>query len=127
MKRILDHPFERGLYEELAIPTGEFVALLLAALMLLGLFLSSSTLPGVAKTIVAGVAATLSHASRSLGNSIEARASENRVRDVKERALAQLQRPTRVDGHHHRHHHHHVRICLLCDAAAHVKYYVQQT
>ena len=53
MKRVLDQPFERGVYEELAISTGEFVALFLAALLLLGLFFSSSTVPEIAKTIAA--------------------------------------------------------------------------
>jgi hypothetical protein len=114
MKRVFDHPFERDLYEELAIPTGEFVALSLATLLLLGLFLGPSTLPEVAKTLVADVTAALSHASTSLESSMEARASQQRVRDVKERAIASTWHPTRMSGHHRRHRGHHGHACLSC-------------
>ena len=107
MKRFLDQPFERGVYEELAIPTGEFVALSLAALLLLGLFLSPSTLPEAAKTIVADVAAAVSRARTNLESSMEARASDQRVRDIKEPAIASTKHPTRRSGHRHRHHGHH--------------------
>ena len=67
MKRVFDQAAERDVYEELTIPAGEFVALLMSALMLLGLFFGSSTLPEGTKTIVADMVATLSHASASLG------------------------------------------------------------
>jgi hypothetical protein len=84
MKRVFDQPSARDAYEELTIPTGEFAALVMAALMLLGLLFGSSTLPEVAKTIVVDIVATLSHASTSLKTSMEAKASEHQVRDIKE-------------------------------------------
>jgi hypothetical protein len=117
MKRVLDQPFERGVYEELAIPTGEFVALSLAALLLLGLFLSPSTLPEAAKTIVADVAAAVSRARTNLGSSMEARASDQRVRDIKEPAIASIKHPTR-SGHRHRHYGHHGQTCASCRVAS---------
>ncbi len=127
MKRVLDQPSKRDAYEELTIPTGEFVALFMAALMVLGLFFSSSALPEVAKTIVADMAASLSHASTSVESSMEARASEDQVRDIKEFALTPTWHPTHVNGHHYRHRGHHVRACLLCRAAPHVKYSAQRS
>jgi len=111
MKRILDHPFERGLYEELAIPAGEFVALSLAAILLLGLLLAPSTLLVGAKTFVADVAAAVSRARTNLESSMEARASDQRVRDIKEPAIASSKHPTRMSGHRHRHHDHHGQTC----------------
>jgi len=107
MNRVLDHPFERSVYEELAIPTGEFVALSLAALLLLGLFLGPSTLPEAAKTIIADLAAAVSHARTKLESGMEAMASDQRVRDIKEPAIASTKLPIRMSGHRHRHHRHH--------------------
>jgi hypothetical protein len=118
MKRVLDHPFERGVYQELAIPTGEFVALCLAALLLLGLFLSPSDLPAAAKTIVADVAAAVSRARTNLESSMEAKASDQRVRHIKELAIASTQRPTRVSSHRHRHHGHRGQTCASCSVAS---------
>ena len=117
MKRVFDQRPERDVYEELAIPTGEFVALSLAALLLVGLFFGSSTLPAVAKTIVADIAATLTHASTSLERSMEARASQDQVRDIEEPATTSTWHPTRMSGHRHRHRGQHGRACLLCNVA----------
>ncbi len=50
----------------------------------MSLFFGSSTLPEVAKTIFVDIVATLSHASTSLKSSMDARASEHQVRDIKE-------------------------------------------
>jgi hypothetical protein len=82
MKHDLDELSEqdqRRAYEELTIPTGEFVALFASALMLLALFFGAATLSGAAKAIAADVAATFSRASaeiRTVGTHLEARASE---------------------------------------------------
>jgi hypothetical protein len=122
MKRVFDQAAERDVYAELTIPPGEFVALLMAALMLLGLFFGSSTLPEIAKTMVADITATLSHASTSLESSMEARASEQQVRDIKESAVTFTWHPTRMSGHRHRHRGHHGHACLLCKVASNVKY-----
>ncbi len=70
---------QRRAYEELTIPTGEFVALFASALMLLALFFATATFSAAAKAIAADVAATFSHASaqiRIVGAHLEARASE---------------------------------------------------
>jgi hypothetical protein len=70
---------QRRAYEELTIPTGEFVALFASALMLLALFFGTATLSGAAKAVAADVAATFSRASaqiRTVGTHLEARASE---------------------------------------------------
>jgi len=69
----------RRAYEELIIPTGEFVALFASALMLLALFFGTATLSGAAKAVADDVAATFSRARaeiRAAGTYLEARASE---------------------------------------------------
>ena len=122
MKRVFDQAFEHDVYEQLTIPTGEFVALIMAALMLLGLFFSSSTLPEVAKTVVADIATTLSHASRNLEGSLEARASERQVSSIEELATTATRHRTAANGRHYRLGGHHRHTCLLCTAAVNVKY-----
>jgi len=122
MKRVFDQAFEHDVYEQLTIPTGEFVALTMAALMLLGLFFSSSTLPEVAKTVVADIAATLSHASRNLEGSLEARASERQVSSIEELATTGTRHRTAANGHHYRLGGHHRHACSFCTAAVNVKY-----
>jgi hypothetical protein len=74
---------QRRAYEELTIPTGEFVAVFASALMLLAIFFGTATLSGAAKAIAADVATTFSRAStqistqiRIVGTHQEARASE---------------------------------------------------
>lgn len=89
MKHDLDDLSEqeqRRAYEDLTIPTAEFVALFASALMLLALFFATATLSAAAKAIAADVAATFSHASaqvRTVGTHIEARASEQSAISVK--------------------------------------------
>jgi hypothetical protein len=122
MKRVFDQAAERDVYEELTIPAGEFVALLMSALMLLGLFFGSSTLPEGAKTIVADMVATLSHASASLERSMEARAAEHQVRDIKALTLTPIRHQTHMNGHHYRHRGHHAKACFICSASVNLKY-----
>ena len=120
MKRVFDQAAERDVYAELTIPTGEFVALLMAALMLLGLFFGSSSAPDVAN--VADLVATLSRASTSLERSMEAKASEHQVRDIKGLTLTPVRHQTHVNGRHYRHRGHHAKACLICSATVNLKY-----
>ncbi len=122
MKRPSDQPSNRDVYEELTVHAGEFVALFMAAIMLLGLVFGSPTLPGAAKSIVADLVAPLSHASKRLERSMEARASEHQVRNIEETAISPAWHPTHANGHHYRHRGHHGQTCLLCSASLNVKY-----
>ena len=122
MKHVLDQPPERDVYEELTIPVSELVALFMAALMLLGLFFGSSTLPEVARTMVADMVTALSYASKRLESTMEARAFEHQVRDIKEPAITHTWHPTHGNGHHYRHRGHHGQTCLLCIASLNMNY-----
>ncbi len=125
MTRLSDQPSNRDLYEKLTIPAGEFVVLFMAAIMLLGLVFGSPTLAGAAKTIVADLVATLSHASKRLERSMEAKASERQVRNIKETAIAPAWHPTHAKGHYYCHRGHHGQARLLCRAATNVKFLTQ--
>ena len=70
---------KRQAQDRLMIPIGEFVALLIGAVLMLGLLFSPPTLAGAAKDVVQATAATFSGAIAqigTLGTRMEARASE---------------------------------------------------